>query len=103
MDNQVGFDPWERSDSNKTSQNGDVEIINAAMPEGTVFSASATSPLPPSSNKAPTMAVDFQFSKVGISSPAMRRQTNKIAPESKKRNAACINGGMVSTANRIAR
>src|SRR6185436_2812734 len=103
MDSHVGFVPFARRDSNKTSQNGDVEIINAAMPEGTVLSARATSPLPPSSKRVPTMAVDFQFPRVGISSPAARRQMTRIAPEIRKRNDACMNGGMVSTANRIAR
>src|SRR5678816_277958 len=74
MDSQVGLFPRERRDSNSTSQNGDVEIINAAIPDGTVFSAKPTNPLPPSSNNVPTIAVDFQFPAVGFSSPAMLRQ-----------------------------
>src|SRR5512140_2321343 len=77
MDCQLGFAPPVRNDSNITSQNGDVLIINAAMPEGTVLSARATNPLPPSSNRVPTMAVDFQLLPVGIGSPAMRRQANR--------------------------
>src|SRR5215208_7029005 len=58
IDCQVGFPPPERKASNNTSQNGDVEIISAAIPDGTVCSAQATRPLPPSSNAAPTIAVD---------------------------------------------
>src|SRR5688572_6733171 len=100
---QVGFDPPARMDSNNTSQKGDVEIIRAAMPEGTLFSAQATSPLPPSNSAVPTIAVDFQFPRVGAGSPAMRLQAYRIAPEIKNLSPACINGGMVSTANRIAR
>src|SRR5687768_7989647 len=100
---QVGLDPPDRSDSNNTSQNGDVEIIKAAMPDGTVCSAQATSPLPPSKRAVPTIAVDFQFPGVGAGSPAMRRQAYRIAPEIRNRSEACMNGGIVSTAKRIAR
>src|SRR5215212_6376833 len=103
MDCQVGFAPPVRSDSNKTSQNGDVEIISAAMPEGIVCSAQATNPFPPSSNAAPTIAADFQLLRVGAGSPAIRRQMKRIAPERRNRNAACRKGGIVSTEKRIAR
>src|SRR5690349_11292411 len=57
----VGFPPPDRNASNSTSQNGEVEIISAATPEGTVCSAQATNPLPPSNNAAPTIAADFQL------------------------------------------
>jgi hypothetical protein len=40
---------------------------------------------------------------VGFASPAMVRQIYKIAPDIRKRIEACRNGGMVSTAKRIAR
>src|SRR5918993_3412115 len=100
---QVGFDPPARIDSNNTSQNGEVEIIRAAMPDGTLCSAQATSPLPPSNNAVPTIAVDFQLPAVGAGSPDMRRHAYRMAPEIKNLNPACMNGGMVSTANRIAR
>src|SRR5215216_4680556 len=103
IDCQFGLVPPARRDSNNTSQNGDVEITNAAIPEGIFFSASATSPLPPRRSRVPTIAVDFQFAVVGTESPAARLQRNRIAPEIKKRMDACRNGGMVSTANRIAR
>ena len=103
MDNQVGLFPPERSDSNKVSQNGDVVISNAAIPDGTLFSAKPTKPLPPSNKNVPTIAVDFQLALVGFASPAMVRQIYKIAPEIRKRIDACKNGGMVSTAKRIAR
>src|SRR6266496_5124799 len=74
MDCQVGFAPPARKASNRTSQNGEVEIISAAIPEGTVCSAQATNPLPPSNSAAPTIAADLQLLQVGASSPAMRRQ-----------------------------
>src|SRR5690349_16010185 len=71
---QVGFDPPARIDSNSTSQNGEVEIIRAAMPDGTLCSAQATRPLPPSSSAVPTIAVDFQLPAVGAGSPDIRLQ-----------------------------
>src|SRR5512139_784853 len=92
-----------RNDSNRTSQNGEVEILRAAMPDGTVRSARATRPLPPSRRAVPTIAVDFQLLHVGMASPASRLQVNRITPEMRNRMDACRNGGMVSTENRIAR
>src|SRR5215211_97843 len=100
---QVGLVPPARMDSNSTSQNGEVVINKAAIPEGTVCSAQATSPFPPSRSAVPTIAVDLQWPAVGAGSPAARRHTYKIAPEIKKRKEACRNGGMVSTEKRIAR
>jgi hypothetical protein len=99
---QFGF-ALVRNDSNRTSQNGEVEIIKAAMPDGTVRSARATRPLPPSRRAVPTIAVDFQLLQVGRASPAIRLQVNRITPDMRKRMDACRNGGMVSTENRIAR
>src|SRR5512143_872040 len=99
----VGFVPPERNDSNNVSQNGEVAITNAAIPEGTLRSAQATRPLPPNNKAVPTMAVDFQWLRVGAGSPAARRQIYKIAPEIKKRREAWRKGGMVSTEKRIAR
>src|SRR5512144_2918354 len=69
IDCQLGLLPPERKDSNNTNQNGDVEIINAAMPEGIVRSPRATNPLPPSNKNVPTMAVAFQVPLVGMGSP----------------------------------
>src|SRR5512147_93726 len=85
IDSQVGLFPPERKDSNKTSQNGEVVMSKAAIPDGTLFSASPTNPLPPSNRNVPTMAVDFQLLSVGFVSPAVSRQIYKIAPEAKKR------------------
>src|SRR5687767_15936154 len=85
---QVGLVPPVRIDSNNTSQNGEVEIMRAAIPEGTLCSAHATSPLPPNSRAVPTIAVDFQFSAVGAGSPDARRQVYRIRPEIRKRRAA---------------
>ena len=85
IDCQFGFVPPERMDSNKTSQNGEVEMTRAAIPEGICFSASATSPLPPRRSKVPTTAVAFQLLVVGLGSPAARRQRYRMAPEIRKR------------------
>ncbi len=103
MDSQVGLFPPARNDSNSVSQKGEVAITSAAIPEGTVFSASETNPFPPSSRNVPTMAAAFQLLRVGVASPAIRLHAYRIAPETRNRIEACRNGGRVSTEKRIAR
>ena len=65
--------------------------------------AHTTPPLPQTSRKMPMIAALRNSTQVGFASPASRREMTKNVPEIPKRAAAEINGGIVSTVNRIAR
>ena len=89
--------------SNNTSHSGTVVIIKDAMPDGMRCSAHESTPISQSKSAMPTIAVEIHCLLVGAASPAMRRQTKRIAPAIRKRKASDIKGGIVSTTNQIAR
>ncbi len=86
------------------------------MPAGTVFSPSATMPIPPNSSAAPTIAESRHSRRFGrrgrsaigtlgsfrIRRAASASQVSRIAPATRNRDAAMRNGGIVSTPSRIA-
>ena len=100
---QLGLMPLGLNASNNTSHSGIVLIIKDAMPDGTRCSAHESTPLLQSKSAMPTIAVEIHCLLVGAASPAMRRHAKRIAPAIRKRKPADINGGIVSTVNRIAR
>jgi hypothetical protein len=86
-----------------TIQKGRIATISAVIPDGTVCSAQTTAPFPPTSRRPPTIVALFQWDIVGLTAPRARPKAYRIKPERRKRTAAMRNGGVVSTANRIAR
>ncbi len=89
--------------SMSTIQSGTVATKSAAKLDGIYCTAHTTPPLPPTSKKRPTTTALRRSKDVGAGSPLSRRQKYKNPPEIVNRAAADRNGGMVSTANRIAR
>ncbi len=100
---QFGFTPPGRMASATTRNIGMEPMTSAATPDGMVCSAHATNPLPPSRSRLPMMNSEIHCLRVGMDCPAPRCQMNRITPEIKKRIPAERNGGMLSTAKRIAR
>jgi hypothetical protein len=82
---------------------GTIAMMSAARAEGTHCSAQLTSPLPPRMRATPTMLAESHWRPVGIGSPAARRQARRRPPAMSQRALAMRNGGISSTAKRIAR
>jgi hypothetical protein len=68
------------------------------MLEGMVCSAHVTPPLPPSSNKVPTMVASRHSRRVGQAVCPRIAQANRITPATKKRLPAIRKGGRLSIA-----
>ena len=66
---QLGLTPPGRDASMLTIHIGIEPMISAAIPDGTYCSANETSPLPPSSRKIPTIAVERHWRFVGHGVP----------------------------------
>ena len=62
-----------------------------------------TSPFPPTIRRQPMSAADFHCDNVGQGMPLIRRYKNTQNPDSRNREPATVNGGIDSTAIRIAR
>ncbi|GBC87469.1 hypothetical protein HRbin12_01476 [bacterium HR12] len=76
------------------------------MPEGIVFSAHTTAPLPPKTSNRPTAAAPRQSAGVGRSPSASPRRTAhayRSAPATRNRREAARSGGRVWFTTRIAR
>ena len=82
---------------------GVTPITSAVTPDGTVCSAHATRPLPPSSRKKPVTAWSRHCAAVGRAAPRACSHASSNAPASTNRDPAMRNGGMSRTTTRIAR
>jgi len=72
MTRGTGRTPPGRSQSTSTIQSETVATRRAAMPDGTVFSAQETVPLPTARSRQPTMKAVRHCAKVGFSRVAHR-------------------------------
>ena len=80
---------------------GIIAISSAAIPDGTVCSPNATSPIPPPSSSAPTIALSRHSRRVGTTKARPSRATDQVRstrPATRNRTAAMRNGGIESTA-----
>ena len=95
---------WPRIAANTPIHSGIDATATAAMPEGTVFSARLTMPLPSNSSSAPITAALPHCARVGAGMPRQRSTANINPPAMMKRMPPSRNGGKPpSSAQRIAR
>ncbi len=98
-----GFRDLKKSQSKMTNQSGSMEMMSAAIDEGTVCCAHTTPPYPPRSMIPATLNAARKPRSEGRSCSLNRHQIIRMPPARKKRREPLRNGGIVSTVKRMAR